>query len=142
MKATVRTAELRKILEARRQELTDDLQLRVKHVREKAATSVGTEVGDSADSAETDMQDEMAFALMQLKAETLERVSEALKRLDAGTFGTCVECEDDIAERRLRALPFALRCTSCEEEREAHAKRASGSDPRRLPGALFELHQA
>jgi RNA polymerase-binding transcription factor DksA len=41
-----------------------------------------------------------------------------LVRLDAGKYGVCFECEDEISERRLRALPFAVRCQACEERRE------------------------
>ena len=53
-----------------------------------------------------------------MKGETLQRVREALVRLDAGEYGYCVECEGEIAEKRLRALPFAVRCTACEESHE------------------------
>jgi len=138
MSATVRQVELRKILEDRRAEIAADLQARVRNVRDRAATSDAADVADAAESAELDMQDEMRFALMQMKAETLERVDEALRRLNEGTFGVCVDCGDDIAERRLRALPFALRCTSCEQARES-AKPSAASVPRRFPGTIFEL---
>ena len=53
-----------------------------------------------------------------MKAETLNKINEALARLDEGRYGTCYECGDEIAEARLRALPFAVRCKDCEEERE------------------------
>ena len=46
------------------------------------------------------------------------RRDEALGRLDAGKYGSCFECTREIAERRLRALPFAVRCQACEERRE------------------------
>ena len=36
--------------------------------------------------------------------------------LDEGRYGHCYECGDEIAEARLRALPFAVRCKDCEEE--------------------------
>jgi DnaK suppressor protein len=53
-----------------------------------------------------------------MKAETLNKINEALARLDEGRYGMCYECGDEIAEARLRALPFAVRCKDCEEERE------------------------
>jgi DnaK suppressor protein len=34
-------------------------------------------------------------------------------------YGDCFECGDEIAEARLRALPFAVRCRECEQSREA-----------------------
>lgn len=47
--------------------------------------------------------------------ETLTLINEALFLLDAGQYGSCVECENEISEGRLRALPFAVRCQACEE---------------------------
>jgi DnaK suppressor protein len=48
----------------------------------------------------------------------LIRVDEALLRLDAGEYGSCSECAGESAQRRLRALPFAVRCEACEEKHE------------------------
>jgi len=56
---------------------------------------------------------------MQTRADTMARIDAALGRLDDGRYGSCVECEGEIAERRLRALPFAVRCQACEQRREA-----------------------
>jgi RNA polymerase-binding transcription factor DksA len=53
-----------------------------------------------------------------MRVETLLRIDEALVRLDAGEYGSCFECAGEISERRLRALPFAVRCRACEERRE------------------------
>jgi DnaK suppressor protein len=71
----------------------------------------------------SDIQEDIEIALLQMKSETLNRVNEALGRLEAGSYGFCYECGDEIAEARLRALPFALRCKDCEEEREQAAAR-------------------
>jgi DnaK suppressor protein len=43
----------------------------------------------------------------------LQRIDAALARLEAGAYGTCVECGAPIGAKRLRALPWALRCTDC-----------------------------
>jgi DnaK suppressor protein len=61
---------------------------------------------------------DIELALLQMRADTLTRIDEALVRLDARTYGFCFECEREISERRLRALPFAGRCQACEERRE------------------------
>jgi RNA polymerase-binding transcription factor DksA len=67
-----------------------------------------------------EMQDQgdIEFARLEMKTETLVRIDEAVGRLDAGHYGLCVDCEREIAERRLRALPFAARCQACEARRE------------------------
>jgi RNA polymerase-binding transcription factor DksA len=65
-----------------------------------------------------DFYEEMELALLQMRSDMLTRVDEALVRLDAGVYGSCSECGGEISERRLRALPFAVRCQECEEKRE------------------------
>ena len=45
----------------------------------------------------------------------LRLVDEALDRLDAGDYGICLECDEPIAEKRLRALPWARYCVTCQE---------------------------
>ena len=45
----------------------------------------------------------------------LRLVEEALDRLDAGDYGTCLACEEPIAEKRLRALPWARYCVTCQD---------------------------
>jgi DnaK suppressor protein len=113
-----RQAELKRILESRRREIEQDLHARVNRSRYSPTSAGVGDVVDIAESAEVDLQEELGFALMQMKAETLVRTNDALRRLEAGTFGVCAACGDDIPEARLRALPFAVRCTGCEERRE------------------------
>ena len=48
-------------------------------------------------------------------AETLMLIDEALFLLDAGEYGYCVDCDGEIAEADLRALPFAMRCRACDD---------------------------
>ena len=64
------------------------------------------------------LRDDQALALLQMQSDTLVRVDAALARFDAGGYGRCVECEREIATRRLLALPFAERCQACDEKRE------------------------
>jgi len=52
-------------------------------------------------------------ALVRDAAARLESVDEALARLDAGTYGTCVRCGEPIAPGRLEARPTATTCVSC-----------------------------
>jgi DnaK suppressor protein len=44
------------------------------------------------------------------------RIESALKRIENGTYGKCVECGEDISERRLKALPEAERCMACAQK--------------------------
>src|SRR2546423_14346027 len=119
-----RYVELKKILEERRREIMSEVQGRMRDVRAEGAGSTVQGVLDAAESSEADIQDEIEFALIQMKAETLSKIDEALRRLEWGTFGCCFECGEEISERRLRALPFAVRCKDCEDARELAQPRA------------------
>jgi DnaK suppressor protein len=115
-----RYEELRTILEDRRREIQSEVQSRMKDVRAEAGLAG---VVDDVETSESDIQDEIEFALIQMKAETLHRINEALERLEEGTYGRCFECGEEIGPQRLRALPFAVRCKDCEEAREVAAQR-------------------
>ena len=129
--------ELKGILEERRREIMSEVQGRMRDVRSEGAGSSVQGVLDAAESSELDIQDEIEFALIQMKAETLNKIDEALRRLDEGTYGYCFECGDEISEKRLRALPFAVRCKDCEEAREVKMQRDRLMAQRRGAASLF-----
>jgi DnaK suppressor protein len=116
-----RYRELKKMLEDRRRELMTEVQGRIRDVRSDNGRE--RDVLDQGESSEVDIQEDIEFALIQMKSETLNKVNEALRRLDEATYGNCFECGDEISEARLRALPFAVRCKDCEQERETAAQR-------------------
>jgi len=132
-----RYAELRKILEDRRREMMSQVQERMRDVRAEGASNTVQGVLDAAESSEADIQDEIEFALIQMKAETLNKIDEALRRLEEGTYGYCFECGEEVSERRLRALPFAVRCKDCEEAREVAQQRERQIAQRRGAASLF-----
>lgn len=116
-----RNHELKKILEDRRGELMHNVQRRIRDAR----ADIGKEgqVLDEGDSSEANIQEDIEFALIQMQAETLNKIDAALRRLSEDTYGLCFECGAEIAEQRLRALPFAVRCRDCEEVRETAQQR-------------------
>ena len=97
--AAARYAGLREILVKHRLEMQDEIQSRLR-------------------AADADVPGGIEFALLQMRAETLTRIDASLARLDAGKYGYCFDCAEEISEHRLRALPFAARCQICEERRE------------------------
>jgi DnaK suppressor protein len=124
-----RYAELKRILEERRREIMDQVQVKIRDVRMEGANNPNVGVLDAAESSEADIQDDIEF--------TLNKIEEALRRLDEGTFGYCFECGEEISERRLRALPFAVRCKECEEARETAQQRERLLAARRGAASLF-----
>ena len=135
-----RYVELKRILEERRREILAQVQEKMRDVRAEGGIGEGQGVLDAAESSEADIQDDIEFALIQMKSETLHRIEEALTRLDEGTFGNCFECGDEISERRLRALPFAVRCKDCEEARELAERRERAMSQRRSSGIMLDMN--
>jgi DnaK suppressor protein len=132
-----RYAELKDILDNRRREILEQVQGKMRDARNEGANSPAQGVLDAVETSEADIQDEIEFALIQMKAETLHKIEEALRRLEEGTFGYCFECGEEISERRLRALPFAVRCKDCEEARETAQQRDRLMQQRRGTSSLF-----
>ncbi len=119
-----RYEELKRILEERRIEIIGEVQHKIRDVRDEDAAISRQGVRDEAESSEAEIQDDIEFALLRMKAETLKKIDKALAHLNEGSFGYCHECDAEIAEQRLRALPFAVRCKSCEEVREVERQGA------------------
>ena len=131
-----RYAELRKILEDRQRDILSEVQGRIRGVRAEGSEKPH-EVMDPGETSEVDIQEDIEFALIQMKAETLNKINEALSRLEEGSYGRCFECAEEIAEARLRALPFAVRCKDCEEARENAQKRERMTQRRGGASSLF-----
>ena len=132
---TSRYNELKKMLEERRRELLSAVQGKIRDVRAESGRE--RDVLDQGESSEVDIQEDIEFALIQMKSETLNKINEALRRLEEGTYGNCFECGDEIAGARLRALPFAVRCKDCEETRENAEQRERALARKSGSSALF-----
>ena len=82
--------ELKKMLEDRRRELLNEVQGRIRDVRLEGNKE--RDVLDQGESSEVDIQEDIEFALIQMKSETLNKINDALTRLENGNSGTCFEC--------------------------------------------------
>lgn len=131
--------ELKQMLDERRRVILQEVQGRIRGVRAEGADRPH-DSQDPGETAEVDIQEDIEFALIQMKAETLNKINEALSRLEEGTYGRCFECGEEISEQRLRALPFAVRCKDCEEAREMAQKRERMAQ-RRGGSSLFYEYQ-
>jgi DnaK suppressor protein len=123
---------LRRMLEERRGEIQEKLRA----IREEIPSYLD-EVRETEEQSVSDFAQEMDFALMEMKARTLIRIDEALQRVGQGTYGTCDECGQDIAEARLSAVPFALRCMECQEREETLAAEARAANPGRAAAPVI-----
>ena len=133
-----RYSDLKQMLVGRRREIQAEVQGKMRGVREEGTWGGKlNEVLDTVESAEADIQEDLEFALVQMKSETLNKINDALARLEQGNYGNCFDCGEEIGEKRLRALPFAVRCKDCEEARENAEQRERQLNARRGTSSLF-----
>ncbi len=99
-----------RLLEAKRKELLPSAADREDIHIEKAA--------DEFDQLQLSMNRELAIATLDREARVLRAVVSAFERIEDGCFGTCLLCEEDISERRLKALPRAAYCVNCQQTLE------------------------
>jgi len=105
---------LKSMLEDRRREIQDKLRSLPETLPVVDAT-----VRDAEEQSVDDFVQEMDFALMEMKAQSLGKIDEAIRRVETGVYGVCAECGAEIAAARLKALPFATLCVSCQEREES-----------------------
>jgi DnaK suppressor protein len=70
---------------------------------------------DPADKASNSYTKELLFSQSTNERNTLRLIEEALDRLSEGTFGECINCGEEIAAKRLDAIPWAPHCIRCQE---------------------------
>jgi DnaK suppressor protein len=67
------------------------------------------------DQAQISHDEFVSLRMNGLDYNQLRLVEEALDRLDTGDYGVCLACDEPIAEKRLRALPWARYCVTCQD---------------------------
>ena len=74
--------------------------------------------GDVIDAAYDSTQDEISSQLAEVESRELANIENALHRLSAGKYGSCVVCNGTIPLARLNALPYATMCIECQRDLE------------------------
>jgi RNA polymerase-binding transcription factor DksA len=128
-----RNAELKHILEERRREILSEVQHKMRDVRAEGAKGEGMGVLDAAEASEADIQDDIEFALIQMKSETLHKIGGTAPPAEAGT----AECGDEISERVCASVCRPQQ--DCEEEREVVSAGMSVVQ-RRSSGFLIDMN--
>ena len=125
------------MLADRRRELTAEVQGRIRDAR--TAGTNESEVIDQGETSEVDIQDEIEFALIHMKAAALKqdrmpwRSAGSRKAPTGGVLSAAMRSP----RARLLALPFAVRCKDCEEARETAELRERIMTQRRGSSTLF-----
>lgn len=73
---------------------------------------------DLADKAANSYTKEFLFGQTHNDRALLQLVDEALTRIREGTFGQCVQCGEELQQKRLEAVPWTRYCINCQEKQE------------------------
>jgi len=78
--------------------------------------------GDESDMIQANLIKNVSDQLSRRELEYLRQIDKALVRINQGNFGVCEDCEEEISEKRLKAMPYSSLCISCASEREFSSK--------------------
>jgi DnaK suppressor protein len=70
---------------------------------------------DDIDRVQGAVERELAIRQLESNFSRIQSVKLALERIEDGTYGTCMECEQEISPKRLKAVPWASCCIHCQE---------------------------
>ena len=99
--------KFKKILETKLGELE-------KIVRNRDAIAI-EKSADALDEVQHASERELAIRNLDRESNLLRSVRLALKRVNDGSFGTCLHCEEEISPKRIAAVPWAANCIQCQE---------------------------
>lgn len=111
-------AVIQKKLVERRKEILSQVEHLEKDLLEEAQEQQNTP-GDLADHGSGELSQHLSVALMENDRQELERIETALRRIQEGTYGQCIACGKPIPMVRLRAIPWASLCLSCQAQNES-----------------------
>ncbi len=100
-------ASFREVLQAKQAELSHN---------SRALESIAIErSADALEEAQYKSAREVAIAGLNRESSVRRDVAMALLRIQNGTFGVCMHCDNDISRRRLEAVPWTSLCIRCRE---------------------------
>jgi DnaK suppressor protein len=105
---TVRTAVYRKVLLEKRKNVMAGLGMKFDTLAKMGRVA-------EEDQAQISHDEFISLRLNSLDYVQLKMIEEALDRIEAGDYGTCLSCEEPIPPKRLEALPWAKHCVTCQE---------------------------
>jgi DnaK suppressor protein len=77
------------------------------------------------EGAQTELADYTLYQVLENQRRELLLIDAAFQRMDQDSFGVCVDCDEEISDERLEALPFAIRC---EEDARRHEQERLGGE--------------
>jgi len=108
----------RQKLEARKRELLDETRDILLQQEDQHFTDLAGKVHDIEEESVADLLVDLNLADVDRHIDELYEIEDALRRLEQGTYGECIDCSTAIESARLDAYPTARRCHRCQERHE------------------------
>jgi DnaK suppressor protein len=111
----------KKRLEYYKKKLTtrrEELMKTIARTQEEGRTADDDQTVDLADKAANSYTKEFLFGQTSAERAFLQLIDDSLKRIKSGEYGQCANCEEEINQKRLEAVPWAKYCISCQEKQE------------------------
>ena len=113
--------EFRNTLKTRQAELGAGL-------RRREALAIETSA-DELDQIQHAQERDFAMGALDRESVRLREIRAALGRIDRGSFGICLNCEEEIGAKRLAAVPWTALCIACQEAAEQIANNSQDERP-------------
>ena len=85
-------------------------------------TEEKTNFPDPTDRASLESDRNFELRIRDRERKLINKIRQALERIDDGIFGLCASCEEPIGPERLRARPVTTLCIECKTEEERQEK--------------------
>lgn len=96
-------------------------------IRNREAAAIETSA-DALDQIQHAVERELALGTLARESSGLRETRAALRRVDDGSFGICMDCEEEINLKRLAAVPWAARCIACQERADREGAATESAD--------------
>jgi len=113
-----RRESLERILIRKREEILKEVKKEITgHFKGNKRIEVETAL-DNGDWSLLNLAEDMDVAILERHKDALNKIDESLIKLKEGSYGICEDCGQEISEKRLNALPFAIYCLECQRKKE------------------------
>jgi RNA polymerase-binding transcription factor DksA len=110
--------ELRSRLEERSAALREEVRQQLLASDDEHFIDLAGQVHDLEEESVADLLVDLGLSIIDMHVNEIRDIEAALRRMDVGAYGVCIECDDEVELARLRAFPTAKRCLPCQANYE------------------------
>ncbi|MBF0553579.1 MAG: TraR/DksA family transcriptional regulator [Nitrospirae bacterium] len=113
-----RSKEIRKTLLQERQAILKEAKTEIGNFVKGDEKQLVEAAIDDGDWSVVDVNEDIILQKLHHHKLKLNKIDEALRKLNDGSYGVCDDCGIEISEARLKVMPYAVHCVECKEKRE------------------------